>query len=263
MALTRYPTAGSVINDAARDLGLGTVADPFASTDANFQQLVGLLTNLGQSLAREHTFRQLIVYVTLTKSGGVWTVLSGFTANSPGVDDLLVPPDFVGLLDQSSWNQSTRLPIGGPLTPQLWEYRKSSPVGSIFAEFRTETNVLRFLPTPLGDYTIVLEYKSRAWVSPAAQGVGLGNTLGPNGADAPVAFGDIVLFDRLLALAGLKLYWKRERGLDTGAAEAEFERELSNSTQNQSSARVLGMTGPKANPHLIDIMNLPDTGFGR
>lgn len=263
MAFTRYDTAGNIINDAAAELGLGTAADPFASTNPEFQRLVRLLNHEGRSLMREFVWRNLIVEVVLVKSGGVWTLPTGFTVVAGTVDDISVPNDFVSLIDQSSWNRSTRLPIGGPLTPQLWEYRKSSPVGSIFAEFRTDANRLRFLPTPLGDYTISLEYRSRGWVIPSGTPLGDGTTLGPNGADVTTLSGDFVLYDPDLITHALKLAWKREVGLDTAGAQEDYDDALAASLSAQTASRVLQLTGPKANPHLIDIMNLPDTGFGR
>lgn len=262
MALTRYDTAGNIINGAGTELGLGSVPDPFASTDPKWQRLVALMNRTGRTLMR-YPWRQLIVTVSLVKTGGVWTLPTGWAVVAGTTDDLSVPGDFRTMIDQSSWNQSTRLPLGGPLTPQLWEYRKSSPVGSIFAEFRQDTNRLRLLPTPLPDYTIALEYFSRAWVTPAASSLGDGTTLGPNGSDALVASGDKVLFDPDLAGQALKLAWKRETGMDTATADEDFEDYLARCLEDQTTARVLGTTGPRANPHLIDIMNLPDTGFGR
>jgi hypothetical protein len=261
MSLTRYDTAGNILNGSAIELGLGSQADPFASPDPNWRQLVALLNHAGRDLMRRD-WRQLVVTSQLVKNG-TWTLPAGWSVVAGTTDDLSVPQDFRCLIDQSGWNQSTRLPLGGPLTPQLWEYRKSSPVGSIFAEFRMDTNRLRLLPTPLPNYTIQLEYQSRAWVIPAGTGLGDGNTLGPAGADAVTAASDYVLFDPELASHALKLAWKREKGFDTTTAQEDFDEDLARCLEDQISARVLGTTGPRANPHLIDIMNLPDTGFGR
>lgn len=212
MAFTRYEKAGDIILESAVELGLTTagVTDPFAAaaTDANWNQLVTLMNHAGRGLMRM-AWRQLIVTAQLVKSGGVWTLPTGWSIAAGTTDDLVLPGDFRALVEQSSWNQSTRLPLGGPLTPQLWEYRKSSPVGSIFAEFRMDTNRFRLLPTPLPDYTIQLEYFSRGWVIPSPGALGDGQTLGPAGADSVTAYADWVLFDPELASHALKLAWKR------------------------------------------------------
>lgn len=159
----RYATAGEIINRAARELGLQPVADPFASSDPNFLQLIGLLTSIGQELAMQHEWPQLIAEKVITTIAGK--------------SDYELPQDFLEMVNQTGWNRSTRLPVGGPLSPSEWQYLKAALTGVVFnVLFRTSAvntsgrvfaEAMRLFPTPgSSGIVIAFEYRSRNWVSP-------------------------------------------------------------------------------------------------
>lgn len=159
----RYSTAGDIINRAAREVGLQPVADPFVSSDPNFLQLIGLLTSAGQELALQHDWPQLIGEKIVTTIAGK--------------SDYALPPDFLEMINQTGWNRSTRLPVGGPLAPSEWQYLNAALTGVVFnVLFRTSaingsrkvfSEAMRLFPTPgTSGVSIAFEYRSRNWVSP-------------------------------------------------------------------------------------------------
>lgn len=161
--MARYATAGEIINRAAREVGLQPVADPFASSDPNFLQFIGLLTSIGQELAMQHEWPQLIAEKVITTISGK--------------SDYELPPDFLEIINQTGWNRSTRLPVGGPLSPSEWQYLKAALTGVVFnVLFRTSAvnssgkifaEAMRLFPTPgSSGISIAFEYRSRNWVSP-------------------------------------------------------------------------------------------------
>jgi hypothetical protein len=172
---TKYDTAGNIINDVAAEVGLGLVADPFSSTDANFVQLCRLLKSTGRML----TFRN------------DWTQLRGefvFTTVA-NQSQYTLPPDFNNMIDQTGWNRTNRLPIGGPVDPQMWQYLKArlSQVvfNVLFRQMQGRWNLFPDTNTPSG-YQIAFEYNSKWWVggnlttpsSPPAWAGGVAKTMG-------------------------------------------------------------------------------------
>lgn len=149
----RYDTAGDIINDVAAEIGLGSSADPYASTDSNFIQLRALLKSVGRRLTFENDWSHLRgEYVATTSSGQ---------------SQYGLPPDWNNMIDQTGWNRTNRLPIGGPLSPQEWQFFKSRLSGVVFnvlfRQMQGRWNLYPDTSTPAG-YQIACEYNSRWWV---------------------------------------------------------------------------------------------------
>lgn len=153
-----FDTAGTVVSQAAQELGLVStaIADPFASTNPAILQLCALLTSLGRDIRRERQWSWLMQAYQFSTTAG------------QGLNPL--PADFDSVIPQTQWNRTTRLPIGGPLSPQDFTAIKASLVGVVF------TVLDRFIQgqqmmypdtnTP-GGYVIAYEYISRYWSQPA------------------------------------------------------------------------------------------------
>lgn len=239
-----FDTATTVINDAAKELGLisATVSDPFASTDPNMVQLCALLKSAGQEILREHDWSQSIKEYTFTTVAGDYQY------------DL--PADFMRMLDQSGWNRSTSWPLGGPLSPQVWQYFAASSAGpTITVHFRIQQREIRLYPTTTmpADYTIAFEYMSRYWVQ--ASGQSSGNK------EAPTASTDTLLYDRLLLVRALKLAFLKAKGFDTTSAQGDYDRTL-RAVMGDEPAPILRLDGGGGGVHLLDLANVPDTGYG-
>jgi len=358
-----YDTALNIISDAAAELGLGTVADAYGSTDPNIIQLRGMLKSMGRDLVRDRDWTHLIKeysFVTrpnwakataytrnadawisgntysvgnyVTNAGNlyqcvtagtsdvqsgaqpgpnttsssipdgscVWKYLNAGSANivthglyyytctqsgtsgavgpygaSAGVEydgsgspfvqwtfggnaaDYSLPSDFNNMIDQTGWNRTNRLPVGGPVDGQVWQYLKGRQQGVVFnVLFRPVANVLRLYPdtdTP-GGYNIVFEYVSNSWVSAT------GGTTPTT--DQPTANTDIIYFDQLLVMRGLKLAWLKAKGFPTEHAQRQYDECEEEAMNADGSAEVLNLRGRGPYDPLIGLQNVPITGFG-
>lgn len=156
-----FDTAANIINDAAVELGLipftGKVTDPFASTNPNFGRLCQLTKSVGRDLLKAHRWswlRYSYTFLTVTNQGRY-----------------ALPSDYDRFVNKTWWNRTNRLPLGGPLSPQEFEYLKARLVGVVFTVlFEVLQQQFQAYPdtsTP-GNYVIAYEYISRWFVVPAA-----------------------------------------------------------------------------------------------
>lgn len=245
MAVERYKTASYIVLKAGRELGLGTVTDPYSSGDDNWLQLTQMLNSIGRELADTYVWEHLIREHSFQ------------TVEDQSAYDL--PADFLSIVDDTAWNRTAQQPLLGPLTAQEWQQLQVSGLTTTpTLGFRLSQNQIMLAPTdsvPAGQ-TITFELRSLAWVRTSAQGIGNGNTLGTNGSDECVAPGDYPLFDPLVLQYALKLWWKKDRGFETGAAEADFVRTLENAKGRGRGARAVTVGGGRRSAFLSD-RNLP------
>lgn len=297
-----FTTAGDIINEAAVEVGLSAVSDPYSSTDPNIVQMRQLLKSLGREIV--HTRK--------------WTILRrerSFTTVA-GQGSYPLPADFHEMLNQTWWNRTNRLPVGGPLSPQEWQYLKARLVGVVFnVLFRPMQNVIELYPdtnTP-GGYEIAFEYQSEWWVK-GTVGAWAGSTAfakdtcvsksgnvyvcttggtsgatGPTGtgieisdgscvwdfvsttatllttSDAPKEASDEVIFDPLLMIRGLKLAFMKAKGFDTVALQQDFNRTLDSVKGHDSPAPTLSASRRGVGglyDPLIGGQSVPITGYG-
>ena len=153
-----FGTAGEVIADAANEVGLGSFDpasfDPWGSSDPNILQMIALLKSAGRALVRERNWTYLVREHT-------FTTVAGQAAYD-------YPAGFLNMIDQTGWVRSTRLPLGGPLSPQEWQYLKARLVGvTLTLLFRPMQQKMWIFPdtnTP-GDLTVAFEYQSGLWAA--------------------------------------------------------------------------------------------------
>ena len=245
-----FGTVGEIINDTALEVGLGgsvsTVPDPFASTDPNVLQLIALLKSSGRELTRERNWNYL------RKEHSFTTVL--------GQSVYSLPNDYHNMIDQTWWNRTNRLPLGGPLSAQEWQYLKARLVGVVFTVlFRPMDRAITIYPdtnTPAG-YDIAFEYNSAFWVS---------RTGAPDTtiADEPTLSSDLVWFDPLLMIRGLKLAFLKAKGFDTTSAQQDWNMSLDYVKGNDAPSPVLSLNRSQMGfrEPLIGSQSVPITGFG-
>ena len=243
-----FVSAGEIINDAAIELGLigGNITDPYSSSDQNIVLLCRLLKKCGRELARQHqwTWMQRTCEFTSVQNQSTYPL----------------PSDFRMMLNQTGWNRTNRLPLGGPMSPQEWEFLKARLAGVVFTVlFRPLNQTIVLYPdinTP-GGYDIAFEYQSNAWASPAGGS-------GPTQTNA-LLYTDIVYFDPNLAMLRLKAAFLEAKGFESGAAQNEYMLALEQAMGDDSASPILRMDG---RPHLVDKLldspsNTPITGFGQ
>lgn len=242
--MSNWDTVGSVINDAAVELGLisADIPDPFGSADPSIVQLLRHLKSLGQDLARDYQ----------------WTHLQkqyGF-ATQVGVDTYELPPDYQRFINQTGWNRTRQMKLAGPLSPQAWQQMQVMTSGGIVdVMYRIVGNELKLFPAPSAGDSVSYEYISSNWVASGGQET-------PNSAE-PMMTGDTLWFDRRLLVCGLKLRWLRAKGFDSTAAQDDYDRALARAQGGDGVAPVLNLNvQPFSGNRVLDAANLPDTGLG-
>jgi len=241
-----FDTAGNIVNDAAVEVGLERLTDPFGSYDANYVQLVRLLKSCGRELVQARNW-------TYLRKEHTFTTVQGTSAYD-------LPVDFLRMYDQSGWNRTNRLPLGGPLSPQEWQYLKARLVGVVFTVlFRPMNRQIHLYPdtnTP-GGYVIAFEYGSSYWLSSPATPTVLS-------LDAPADGSSIVWFDPLLMVRSLKLAFLKAKGFDTTAAEQDYATTLSAVMGMDAPSKVLSLNRVNMDPSavLLGGQSVPITGFG-
>ena len=243
--MARFETVTQAIKQAGLESGLLNIpTDPYSSTDPAIQQLVGLATSCGRELLQMREWQKLIVSYSLTTQIGD----TGFYN---------LPVDYDRHIDQTDWNPSNRLPLGGPLTAQDYTYLLATNLASstIYISFREKDGQFVVLPQPppVGQ-TLTFEYISRYWVATSAAPTILAK-------DAPTQADDIVLYDPILFQKFLKLRFLEAKKFDTTAASQQFENALMSRGGQDKSAPVLSAARARGFPYLDD-RNVPETGYG-
>lgn len=252
MAVTRFHTAGRVINDVLVEVGLDPVTDPYSTTEKASIQMTYLLNLAGRELVELHPWQILIRSEQFITQAG-----------NNGEFDL--PSDFSYMIDQTGWERRENVPLIGPLSPQDWTYLLGRDlVGStIYASFRFDQNKLFLFPNdpaPEG-LDINYEYISYNWVADGD------NVSGPSGligdSDEAVKASDVIMFPPVLATRYLKVKWLAAKNLDTSMAMDDFKTSFYGWAGKDNSAAILNVGRHwRGFPYLDTVRNLPDTGYG-
>jgi len=239
MAGVSFETIGTILADAAIELGLVTsLGDPYGSNDQNVVLLRQLAISVGRELVGKRDWSHLKKQTTVSLVNGTYVYA--------------LPNDFARYIDGSGWNRTTQLPLGGPVDSLEWQdFQARSVSGTYTLYVRIVNNELWFHPTPSSAQTAAYEYISSYWVKPSGQSA-------PT-TDRPTANTDTIHFEPLLFLRALKLKWLRQKGLDTSAAQDDFDERYQQVASQDGAAPALRLAGGSSG--LRDPI-VPDTGFG-
>ena len=245
MAFSTLMNASDILNRVAAEVGIQPVADPYASQDPFFIQLQYLLNIAGEELMQAYPWEVLVKSHSITTQVGD----SG---------EYSMPADFGYLLNQTSWDNTNRVPMGGPLSAQDWTYLKGRDLASntLYASFRISQgkfNVFPDAPTIARDLSF--EYISCNWVSnsiPAPANDRSDITLPSN---AP-------LYDKTLISRALKVKYLEAGGFDTGKAQADYNQIFAFLTGNDKGAPILNAGRSNYGIPYLSSYNVGDTGFG-
>lgn len=245
MALTRLSTANDILNRVAAEVGLKPVVDPYASEDANFVQMQYLLNTAGEELLMAYPWEFLVRSHQITTTQG-----------GPSVFDL--PDDFASMIDQTGWERSQNIPLGGPLSAQDWTYLKGRDLAqnTLYASFRISEGKFNIYPDPPpSGLDINFEYITTNWI---VDGDNAQNTL------ALVEKGsDIPQFDRTLLTRAVKLKWLEAGGFESTKAASDLVQIFDFLTGKDKGAQILNAgRGARGFRYLDMHANVPDTGLG-
>jgi hypothetical protein len=244
LEIAAYPTAATVINQVAAEIGLPTTAgnvDPYTSTNPIHQRLCALMKSTGSLLKGMHEWQSLeVVYNLLTAVGDT------------GVYSL--PTDFVALTDQTGWQKNYFWPLRGPYSAQMWQQVINYPTTGIYIAFRIQNNQLWLWPQPPPTgVTISFVYKSAYWTIDGVTNLAK---------SVPTQGSDVVAFNELLIVCFLKLRYLQSIGHDTTAAEAEFKLAFDMGTSQSDGAAPVLELSRNTNFPFLSSYNAPDVGYG-
>lgn len=242
--MARFETANVILNRTALEVGLVPSNDAAADPDESFIQLTGLLTSAGQEMVELHPWQIL---------RGVYEFVTADT--DTGTYDL--PEDFSYMIDQTGWDKTNRVAIGGPLSAQDWSYLDGRDLvsQSIYASFRLVDGKFDLYPQPPPEgLQVRFEYISRNWVLEAGT---------DNPIDEITKGSDIVAYEPILIIKYLKVKFLEAKGFDATAARIEFETMFLSRTGKDEGAPILSASSSQRGfPYLHPYYNTGDTGYG-
>jgi hypothetical protein len=242
--MARFKTINDIVNQVAVEVGIPKTADVFSAADIAFEQLTTLANASGIELLQDEAWQGLVGKLEFTTEVG-----------DDGNYDL--PADFAYMINQTGWDRTNNVMLGGPLSAQEWTYLLGRDLVSqtIYATFREVNNQLSLFPQPppVG-LDISFEYITRNWVS-------VNGT--PTYADETVGPADVVLYEPFMFERLLKLRFLEARGFDTATATQQFDRAQQSWAGKDKGAPILNAARTYGGvPYLDGFRNTPDTGFG-
>lgn len=238
---TKFTDVSTIMNLVLPELGLANPGQYTTSQDQNVMQLLALLTGAGQDLCTMHDWQMLHKEWALT-------LVPGKTAYD-------LPEDWNDYVDDTMWNQTTRLPVVGPLTPQLWRLLKARLISgsTITLQYRIIGNQLVLYNVPTSATVLNADYYSRGWVRDAAN---------PDiKRDNVQQDTDVLLFDSRLLVPFLKLKWRAAKKFDTTTELEEFNMAFELITGRDTPGITLSIAATTSYPY-IGLGNVPDSGIG-
>lgn len=236
----------AIVQNVAAMVAFPVPADPAGSDDPAVQQFVQAANMAGSELLSLYDWQELIKPYTID-----------ITADGPGQTQKSfdLPTDFYDWIDQTQWNQTTRFPCLGPVSPQMWQQlliRPTLPVLTFYWQVRG--NKLWVMAPPTSTQTLNFYYLSNAWVIDQDNTDLYKNRLSKNG--------DKSLIDANMLTMYTRVKWLEMKGLDSSAAMRDFQVAFEARKSVEKGAPVLNMARDFRFPYIQPLINTPDTGMG-
>jgi hypothetical protein len=142
----------TIVQNAAKELGLSSPSSAYASTDAQVVQLVALAQREGKELMRDYDWQALITPHTFL---GV--------ANNDQAPSTPIPTDFDRFIPETFFNHTRKRPVFGPISPQEYRFALSVVATTLVESFRVRGNTILITPVPVTDDLYIYEYISNKW----------------------------------------------------------------------------------------------------
>ena len=140
----------TIVQDAAKRLGLNSPASAYASSDAQVIELMAFAQQEGKELARRHFWQA----ITKEKT---------FTSTAAAAQTGAIASDFDRFVDESFFNRTQKRPVFGPVSPQDWQFTQAVVATTLTESFRVRGDSILITPTPNGTDTYAYEYVSTQW----------------------------------------------------------------------------------------------------
>lgn len=238
---TNKRTSLVLLNTVLGEIGMPAITS-VNSTDDTAVQLLYLANGVGEQLAMLPFWSELVETMTTTTIAGQTTY------------DL--PIDWGVPIPGTTWDRTARWPLVGPVPSQQWQILESGiGSGTPQLRYRFINGQLVFHADPGVGRTVVVEYLSNGWA------LGLSGGTATTRKPRITVDTDYVLFPDRVFICGVKLAWLLAKGLNASAALAQFNQILEAGWAASNSAPILSFV-PQCDDFLIDLRNVPQTGFG-
>ena len=213
----------TIIQDAAKDIGLIKPSLVIGTSDEQTKQLYSLLVRDGQDLLRRFDWQALTKEVS-------FTTLAAETQTALTT----VASDFYRFVDESMFNRTQHWQVVGPLSGRQWQRVKSwgAQVG-VVNYFRIRGGDILFYPTPSAGDSVYFEYISNKWIESA-------------GGTAKAAFtadDDVTVIDEDILTVGTKWRFLRANGMDYSEEFRSYETGLESLFGSDGARAAVDMTG--------------------
>jgi hypothetical protein len=228
-------TVLQIIQSVATRVGLPKPTRAVGNSDQQVGQLVGLLEEVGEYVAREYNDYQVFlrtsnfVSVAGELQGPLATLLTQGTPETPDA--------FNFLIGETLWDQTNRRPVFGGVTPQQLSMLHTFIPAGPYTQFQITGNNLLLTPAPGAGHTFTVAWKSKNWiVNTPTVGSAMPGQQVLNDTDVPE-------IDDYIMKKGLRAFWKREKGLAYADDFAAFEHELQNACGRSNTKQPLFLDG--------------------
>lgn len=225
----------TLIQKAARRVGIPSPNVVATATDATVLQLLELAQQEGDELARYGDWRALRTEKTFT------TVAAETQTDTP------IPTDFAGFIDDTFWNRSARRKLYGPVDPQQWQAWKSQSTFPLRDTFTLRGTSWLMQPTPTAGQTIAYEYRSANWCQSSG-----GTAQSAWAADTDTG----KLSERLMGL-GIIWRFKQAHGLEWQTDHENYITEVDGELSRDKARKVIRM-GDSVPSNRIPGLSIPE-----
>lgn len=236
---TKFSSVSVVLTKVFSELGLTVPTSFLGNTEATVSQIVSFLTSAGQDLCLMTDWQML---------HKEWTITLTSATSYP------LPTDWNSFVDGTMWDNTSRWPVLGPLTPQIWRMLKARLLGgnTVSLQYRIVGNTfVLYAAGAVGD-TIISDYYSRGWILQVD---------GITYRDNPAADSDQILFDTRIVVPFVKYKWRAAKGFDVSTDADDFETAWDLVVGRDTPAPTLSIGAQNTYPYL-GFGNIPDTNYG-
>jgi len=208
-----------IIQKACQRSGIVQPTNVIGSNITQIQQMLGLLEEEINELTSRHAWNALINEVT-------WTTI----ANENQGDIKTICPGYRFIRNSTLWDNTTSLPIIGPLTGIVWQQRKATQDEGPHWTWRLRNDDLLIIPTPTAGLTWKFEYVSS---------FGIVSADGLTRKEFFTSDTDLMVLPSSLHLSGLRWRWRADKGIDYAELYNQYELLVKDAMARDGGASVL------------------------
>jgi len=213
-----------IVQEFCRRTGIRVPASIAGSQDTGVLQMMALANEVCELLTDETAWNELIREATFTTVDG----------EDQGSLDTLAPYGFLGIVKDTIYDRTQKVPLYGPLSARAWQQSKAFiPTGPLY-RYRIRGNKLLFSPAGVAGHSCAFEYYSNNCIY---------NTTDDAYKATFTKDGDTFLLDYKFLLLGLRWKWKKEKGLPYAEDYDHFVRAVTNGAGRDATKPTLSLNG--------------------